>query len=585
MNKRIGTLTLCFILIFGLLPHAKVKAAIGSVTINGDAVNIREGPGLSYPLVINVKRGDKFSILDEKGDWSKLQLSNGKTGWVANWLVSKSNQLLTSGTSNTDDPSATANTNQLRVRSGPGTSFQIVGYLNKGQKVTVLYKNENWIKITASFGSGWVASQYLDLKSVQTQTSTIDNKKELQVGLVVGDKLNVRSNPSLSSTVLGKLSKGMTVPIYSQKDNWLEIRFSNQKAWVSSQFITIKTDRPSPTPSSPKSGTVGTVTANGIHIRSGSSLNTKIIGTVNKGQHFTIVEEVNNWDKIEYKSGTYGWVAGWYLDKSSPSNTSIPQKTGKESTVTILHNGSNIRKSPNVQSDVLQIVNEGDTFKVAEITNQWYAVKLKNGVTGYIAGWLVSINGSSPQIEKPGAESYLKNKTIVVDPGHGGIDNGTTGVSGTLEKELTLRTAKLLYDKLKASGVNVILTRSIDAYISLPSRVSTSRFQQADAFISLHYDSNTNRSVRGMTGYYYYSSQKPLAQYIYSSTLNQTKVKDRGVRFGDFHVIRENSQKATLLELGYLSNPEEELTLTSGLFQEGAATGIYDGLARYFKDN
>jgi N-acetylmuramoyl-L-alanine amidase len=88
-----------------------------------------------------------------------------------------------------------------------------------------------------------------------------------------------------------------------------------------------------------------------------------------------------------------------------------------------------------------------------------------------------------------------------------------------------------------------------------------------------------------MTGYYYYSYQKPLAQYLYTSTLNQTRLKDRGLRFGDFHVIRENSQKATLLELGYLSNPEEELTLTSGLFQESAATGIYNGLARYFKDN
>ena len=62
------------------------------------------------------------------------------------------------------------------------------------------------------------------------------------------------------------------------------------------------------------------------------------------------------------------------------------------------------------------------------------------------------------------------------------------------------------------------------------------------------------------------------------------KIKSRGVRFGDFHVIRENSQKAVLMELGYLSNPEEEMTLNSGAFQENAATGIYNGLARYFKE-
>jgi N-acetylmuramoyl-L-alanine amidase len=68
----------------------------------------------------------------------------------------------------------------------------------------------------------------------------------------------------------------------------------------------------------------GTVTANGIRVRNGASLDASIIGTIDKGQKFTILEEVNNWDKIEYKTGGYGWVAGWYLDKSyseSPSGT------------------------------------------------------------------------------------------------------------------------------------------------------------------------------------------------------------------------------------------------------------------------
>ncbi len=63
-------------------------------------------------------------------------------------------------------------------------------------------------------------------------------------------------------------------------------------------------------------------------------------------------------------------------------------------------------------------------------------------------------------------------------PGHGGVDNGTTGAGGTFEKELTLRTAKLLYDKLKAAGANVYLTRANDTYISLPSRVSFAESHQ-----------------------------------------------------------------------------------------------------------
>jgi N-acetylmuramoyl-L-alanine amidase len=304
---------------------------------------------------------------------------------------------------------------------------------------------------------------------------------------------------------------------------------------------------------------------------------------VSKGQRFTILEEYNSWAKIEFETGSFGWVASWYLDKSTTqANTG---QAAKENTVTILHNGTNIRKAPNVQSDVAQLADEGDTFSVKSLANDWYEITLKNGKSGWVAGWIVSINGAKQQIEKSGAEGYLKNKTIILDPGHGGGDNGTTGASGTLEKDLTLRTALLLYDKLRAAGANVYLTRNNDSYLSLPLRVNTAVAYRADAFISLHYDSNVDRSVRGMTGYYYHSFQQSLAETLYASMVGQTKLKNRGVRLGDFHVIRENSQKAVLMELGYLSNPEEELTLNSGQFQENAASGLFDGLARYFKKN
>lgn len=88
-----------------------------------------------------------------------------------------------------------------------------------------------------------------------------------------------------------------------------------------------------------------------------------------------------------------------------------------------------------------------------------------------------------------------------------------------------------------------------------------------------------------MTGYYYHPYQKELADYLYHSTNEHTRLKSRGVRQGDYHVIRENNQKSVLMELGYISNPEEAMTLNSSQFQENAATGLYNGLARFFKDN
>ncbi|MDP4083393.1 MAG: SH3 domain-containing protein [Bacillota bacterium] len=573
--QKLGVFILSITLILGaFLPNAKVIAANQSITITADSVNVHEGPGLSYPLVAQVKKGDVYPVLNEDNNWSKLQLANGKVGWVANWLLSKN----TSNTGSTS--SATTNTSQLRVRSGPGTSFQINGYLMKGQKVDILDQNENWTKISTSFGDGWVSSEFLDTQEIPIKNS--NSTTTVTTGTVTGDSVNVRSNPSTSSTILGKLSRGNSVKILSIQNSWFEINFSNRNVWVSSQYITINQKRQS---SPSQSGVVGTVTADGLHIRSSASLNSSVVGTVNKGQTFTILEEKNNWDRVEYKSGSFGWIGGWFLDKTVQKTSPSSDQTINGSNVIILQNGTNIRKSASLQSDVVLRANEGDTFPIIKVANQWYEIKLKNGLIGYIAGWIVSINGTAPRIEKPGVENYFKNKTIVLDPGHGGQDSGTTGFGGTQEKDLTLRTATLLYDKLKSSGANVILTRNNDTYISLPDRVSASIFNNADAFISLHYDSDTDRSVRGTTGYYYYSYQKQLANTLHSSLVSQTRFNDRGIRFGDFHVIRENSQKATLLELGYLSNPEEEMTMNTGLFQESAATGIYNGLAHFFMEN
>jgi N-acetylmuramoyl-L-alanine amidase len=579
MIKRFILLFVCFTVFFGIfLPQDIGVAASGTVTIAENTVNVRNGPSLSYQLVKQVKRGEKFTVIKEQGDWIHIQLSSAKTGWVANWVVTKtSNGTTTSGSSNSNKMTAEANTNQLRVRTGPGTNFRIIGYLNKGQAVSVIDDNENWVKIAAGFGEGWVSREFLDFNNKSTTTSKeANNNKSIGTGIVT-DTLNMRTEPSTTGTVIGKLAKGTSVTIYSKKNNWIEIKYANQSAWVNADYVQIGTETQQ---TNPADGTIGTVTASNLSVRSDSSLNSEIIGSITMGQKFTILDEKNNWFKIEYKPGKIGWAAGWYFNKDKANTTEL----AKDSKVTILHNGTNIRKDPTVQSNVLLRANEGESFPISNVENDWYEIILPNGTSGFIAGWLVTTNGTGPGIDKQGAEAYLSSKTIVIDPGHGGIDTGATGAAGTLEKDLTLRTAQLLSDKLKAAGANVFLTRYNDAFLPLPSRVRLGSVHQSDAFISLHYDSNLERSVRGMTGYYYHSYQKRLAEYVYNSTNAETRLKSRGVRSGDYHVIRENKRQAVLMELGYLSNSAEEMTLTSGQFQENAATGLYNGLARYFKE-
>jgi N-acetylmuramoyl-L-alanine amidase len=588
MTKKFSLLLLSFILILGaFLPQGKMQAASSSIIISSDTVNVRTGPGLSYPLAKKAKRGEKYPILKEKGDWIQIQLSLGKTGWVVNWLVTKDTEKTVKAATSSEKTAAEANTGQLRVRSGPGTSFQVVGSLSKGQEVTILDSNENWYKISASFGEGWVSKAYISITNVNQEKSTSSAAASKTGTAVVNvDTLNIRKEPTATGTIVGKLTKGTSITILSKKDSWTEVSYLKVKGWVSTKYLDSKTDEGKTTAKNTTSNVKGTVTASSLSVRANPAANSNVVGTVSKGQRFSILEENNNWMKIEYQSGNYGWVAGWYLDQTTTATK--PQSAEKAETggsVTILQNGTNIRKEPTSQSEVVLRAEEGETFSVNSVQNDWYEIKLKDGSTGYIAGWIVSTNGSAPQIEKSGAGGYLKNKSIVLDPGHGGRDNGTTGASGTLEKELTLRTARLLYDKLKAAGANVYMTRNSDTFISLPSRVSMAHSKNADAFISLHFDSNEDRSARGMTGYYYHVYQRKLADTLYTAAAGKTRLNGRGIAIGDYHVIRENNQKAVLMELGFVSNPEEEMTVRTSSFQENAASGLYEGLARYFKES
>ncbi|WP_010678250.1 SH3 domain-containing protein [Bacillus timonensis] len=138
--------------------------------IDTPILNVREGPGLSYARNAQVKQGEKYTIIDKKGDWVKLQLSSGKTGWVASWLI-KENQSNPKPTVSSSTVVSTVD--GLRLRSGPGTNFQVIGSLNKGTEAGFIEANNNWTKISLNGHIGWVSSQFVAAK----QTSGSSNSK------------------------------------------------------------------------------------------------------------------------------------------------------------------------------------------------------------------------------------------------------------------------------------------------------------------------------------------------------------------------------------------------------------------------
>lgn len=477
----------------------------------------------------------------------------------------------------------TVNVTSLKVRTGPGLTYDTIGAVTNNDKLDVIGKENDWLQINFGNSTGWVASWYTTKESLELTNKQIVSKV---------NRLNVRTEPTTSSAVVGQLQEGDSANAYKSEGDWIEIDFQGSKGWINQSYITVteqtvRNDTPS-------GENVFEVSVDALNVRSKADLTSQKIGQVNKGDQYTVIDSYHNWVQLELDNGEKGWVYSFY---GTFSSTSTPlESTETNGTITILYNGTNLRSDSTTSSEVVSRADAGTTFPVSDKINDWFKVTLDNQQTAYVASWLVSSSNSNTteQIEDKNEDDKddkknvsrkkgtLKGLTIVIDAGHGGNDRGTTGALGTDEKDITLITSELLSSKLQAAGANVILTRESDEYVDLRKRVSIGHQVDADAFLSLHYDAIDNSSVRGFTTYYMHSYQKELAKYVHEGLGNMISLKDRGTQPGDYLVLRENKQNAILIELGYLSNPSEERNVTTQNYREQATHGIYNGIINYF---
>ncbi len=178
---------------------------------------------------------------------------------------------------------------------------------------------------------------------------------------------------------------------------------------------------------------------------------------------------------------------------------------------------------------------------------------------------------------------------IVLDAGHGGIDEGAK-VQSVIEKKITLTTTLLAKQHLEQLGYRVILTRSRDAFISLQKRVKIANQAKAALFVSIHYNSAPSRAAKGIEVYYFESSKttrtrssRCLANHVLHQVIDQTEAASRGVRNGNFHVLRETSIPAVLVEGGFMTNYEERFLLKDRNYLNKIAKGVAQGVDQFLK--
>lgn len=171
--------------------------------------------------------------------------------------------------------------------------------------------------------------------------------------------------------------------------------------------------------------------------------------------------------------------------------------------------------------------------------------------------------------------------TVVLDAGHGGLDRGAKGVDGrSSEKTYALDTAKRIERGLRARGYRVIMTRRRDNFVSLPARVALSNRQRGAVFVSIHYNWTRKRSVSGTETFYYNSRSYPLAANIQREVDRVASSPNRGVKRARFHVLRNNTRPAALVELGFMSNPGELRKIKSSFYRQRLADAVVRGIIK-----
>ncbi|OAB46987.1 N-acetylmuramoyl-L-alanine amidase family protein [Paenibacillus antarcticus] len=203
--------------------------------------------------------------------------------------------------------------------------------------------------------------------------------------------------------------------------------------------------------------------------------------------------------------------------------------------------------------------------------------------TVYAEGSLLFVALNTSDTSNPGTSVGGNGKKIaVIDAGHGNQDPGAIGVTGKKEKAFNLAVA-LKVDQLlkKEPKIDGVLTRSNDIFLELKERVKIANDLKADVFISIHANSSGSSAATGTETYYKNDRSKALANVMHKYLVRATGFKDRGVRYGNFHVIRETNMAAVLLEAGYLSNKQDEAGLFTESLQNRVAQGIVDGIKEY----
>lgn len=234
---------------------------------------------------------------------------------------------------------------------------------------------------------------------------------------------------------------------------------------------------------------------------------------------------------------------------------------------------------------------QGKIYLQEEVNNNYKIYSLgKKGIAIDIFNSIVNTPVASDV-----ALSNVKNKIIIIDPGHGGSDSGAVGPNGYTEKEGAFAISQKVASILNQSGAKVVMTRDSDVDVygpnasarnELQARVDVGNNANSDIFVSIHCNAFVNPAANGTQTFYYGSSYQGqrLAQSIQEKMIEANGLRDRGISTCNFYVVKHSYMPAVLIETAFITNYDEEALLSDDEWQTTMAKAIAEGINEYFSN-
>jgi len=298
-----------------------ISAKGETIIINTKSLNVRSGPGLTYPVAGSMKKGERAEVISTTGDWHEIKFGTG-TGWIASWLV------VNEGATKQSAMTAVSKVNALNIRTEPSLNAAVIGQMNAGEEAAMTGRQGEWVSISKNGVDGWVHTDYITeiQQSEKGQPGTVHKPeaKSPEQFTVSVDALNVRKAPDLSSKRVGSIRKGESYPVEETDGNWVRLSLGKKSSgWVYSFHGTLSAKNTTDGKTTASSKQV-TVLTNGTNIRSSATTSSSIITRANAGEKLTVVGEDGDWYNVSLSSGETAYIAKWVV---STGNVAQAERT------------------------------------------------------------------------------------------------------------------------------------------------------------------------------------------------------------------------------------------------------------------